>query len=74
MSIEALILGKLHEPAKARTGNNSGRQFVTAKVRAPPIGWEIVCAPAVEAVPTQSASKRNSPVRIWRPTPVAPAS
>ena len=34
MSIEALILGKLHEPAKARTGNNSGRQFVTAKVRA----------------------------------------
>ena len=34
MSIEALVLGKLHEPAKALTGNNSGRQFVTAKVRA----------------------------------------
>ncbi|MEY4427990.1 MAG: hypothetical protein RLZZ182_679 [Pseudomonadota bacterium] len=34
MSIEALILGKLHEPAKARTSGNTGRQFVTAKVRA----------------------------------------
>lgn len=34
MSIEALILGKLHEPAKSRTSGNTGRQFVTAKVLA----------------------------------------
>ena len=33
MSIEALILGKLHQRAEQRTGK-TGRQFVTAKVRA----------------------------------------
>lgn len=34
MSIEALILGKLHAAAEQRTAAQSGRQFVTAKVRA----------------------------------------
>lgn len=34
MSIEALILGKLHEPARPRTSSSTGRHFVTAKVRA----------------------------------------
>ena len=34
MSIEALILGKLHQPAEQRTGK-SGRPFVIAKLRAP---------------------------------------
>ena len=33
MSIEALILGKLHQRAEQRTGK-TGRPFVTAKVRA----------------------------------------
>ena len=33
MSIEALILGKLHQPAELRT-SKTGRQFVTCKVRA----------------------------------------
>ena len=33
MSIEALILGKLHEDAKTRTSSTTGRQYVTAKVR-----------------------------------------
>lgn len=33
MSIEAVILGKLHQRAEQRTGK-SGRPFVTAKVRA----------------------------------------
>ena len=34
MSIDALILGKLHQRAERRTSGNTGRQFVTAKVRA----------------------------------------
>ena len=33
MSIEALILEKLHEDAKTRTSSTTGRQYVTAKVR-----------------------------------------
>ena len=33
MSIEALILGKLHQAPERRTAKN-GREFVTAKVRA----------------------------------------
>jgi single-stranded DNA-binding protein len=40
MSIEALILGKLHEPAKTRRSASTGRQFVTAKVRASVAGEE----------------------------------
>ena len=34
MSIEALILGKLHQQPEQRTSGNTGRAFVTAKVRA----------------------------------------
>lgn len=34
MSIEALILAKLHGTAEQRTGTQSGRRFVTCKVRA----------------------------------------
>lgn len=33
MSIEALVMGKLHQPAEQRTGR-TGRPFVVAKVRA----------------------------------------
>jgi hypothetical protein len=34
MSIEALVLGKLHQRPEQRTSGNTGRPFVTAKVRA----------------------------------------
>lgn len=33
MSIEALILGKLHQRPEQRTSSSTGRPFVTAKVR-----------------------------------------
>ncbi|MEY4749706.1 MAG: hypothetical protein RIQ60_1920 [Pseudomonadota bacterium] len=34
MSIEALVLGKLHQRPEQRISGNTGRPFVTAKVRA----------------------------------------
>ena len=35
MTIEALLVGRLHEPARERTAAASGRRFVTCKVRVP---------------------------------------